>query len=324
MTAYTDTRPHTLTGDITLTDVDVSVNFNIPFGYPEPGALLGGRVSPWNLTRGGGKSATQALDIAPGVWMYVDPYGWKVRWGGGDGVTVSPEAMGGKHVRHTAPYQPMFLPNPFSSAIPSLQVYNDLTFQTTLASGPLPTSWNYGTWATMRLVIRGNRAIGLYYQPPSTEAEMRNRSASDPRIARYLKEWEARNGAGKQLRGAANYPTQPMAHKPSNVTVQAAVLFNVDISNLPTAGLVGLGTADYGQAVQWQTFQLSVDSAICNLPPVSGQAVEVELCAPSPGQAFDFVRVDNDDSHIVFNRLPNFDVSEPCTVAFGLQSQATR
>ena len=66
ITSYSDSRPHTLIGDINMADVDLQVDAMVPFGgLPYPAAVLGGRVTPWNVTRGGG-SAITAIDIAPG------------------------------------------------------------------------------------------------------------------------------------------------------------------------------------------------------------------------------------------------------------------
>lgn len=277
LTAYTDSRPHTMTGDIGLTDVDVTVDFFLPYSYPQPGALLGGRVTPWNLTRGGA-SATGALDVAPGVWMYIDSYGWKV--------------------------------------------FTDLSLNTALASGSLPTYWTYGQWATMRLVIRGGSAIGMFYQKPSASEEeavagLRAEAATNPAAAAALGDWEAarrdhaRNASalrGAGGKGAAGgYPTVPMTLKGTNATVDAALLFKLDVSAAPTAGFVSLATGDFGQAVQFRNFLLSVDATICRPSPVAGQAVEVELCSPDVGQAFDFQLVDTDPTHVTFSVLAGYD-----------------
>lgn len=71
ITGASDSRPHTVVGDINAADIDVTVDVYLPIAWPPSAALVGARVTPWNITRGGGSTIT-ALDIAPGVWLYLD------------------------------------------------------------------------------------------------------------------------------------------------------------------------------------------------------------------------------------------------------------
>lgn len=190
-----------------------------------------------------------------------------------------------------------------------------------VATGTLPIPWAWGQWSTLRLVVRGSRAIGFWYQPPSDGGKMADVPAAER--SRPSRPFNASTAAAaaerRRLRGGvgAGAGDGPLARPPLKTApmrlrdgrmVQAAVLFNMDISGAPTAGFAGLATDGYGETTMFRDFMLEVDKSTCDYTPVAGQAVDVELCdGYSPGLAFNFVPVDTALEHIYYYKFPQFD-----------------
>ena len=190
--------------------------------------------------------------------------------------------------------------------------------------GFLPLPWQYGSWVTLRLVIKGTRAIGMYYQKPASEADannatlmkMRDEARASWEAKHKLLQAEAKKAHGNSLRGGASGPlfvdssklgTMPMTLE-SGETVQAAVLFNADVSGAPTAGFAGLATGEFEDNVMFKNFKIAINKSTCDYTPVAGQPITVELCAGgAAGQAFSWVQVDNDQTHIMYYVFTGYD-----------------
>jgi hypothetical protein len=202
------------------------------------------------------------------------------------------------------------------------------SYSTPVATGTLPIPWNWGTWATLRLVVRGSRAIGFWYQAPSdgsgkmadVPAAQRSRPSrpfNATTAAAAVERRRLRSGVGA---GASDGPlvrppltTAPMRLRDGRM-VQAAVLFNMDVSAAPTAGFLGLATDDFGETTMFQNFQVEVDQTTCDYTPAAGQPVDVELCdGYAPGLAFNFVPFDTAPEHIYYYKFPQFDAEDEDT-----------
>jgi len=130
-----DSRPHSLTGDLNMVDVDVSVSFAITSTFVTgtalySTALLGARVSPFNVTASG-TDPVVAMDTAPGVWLLATTDGQFLSWKLVLGLSPSLYA------------QPV-------------------------AQGVTKAPFLLDRWATLRLIVRGRLAAGTFYQDPNT------------------------------------------------------------------------------------------------------------------------------------------------------------
>jgi hypothetical protein len=131
---YSDTRPHTLTGDVNTVDMDVAVDVYLPSIALDAGsyspALLGARINPWNLTKKHGILMTpaKAMSYAPGVWLAVGP--------------LIPRGTG-LHWR-------------------LLSALDDASWNAPVAQGDSKAVLTLGAWGTLRLAVRGSRAIATW------------------------------------------------------------------------------------------------------------------------------------------------------------------